>query len=182
MNFQDAAATFSSGGLLVYPTEAVFGVGCDPDNDAALTRLLTVKQRDSRKGLILLASDFELLLPYIDIKQITPAIKQDILARWPNGVTQVLPKSESLSPLLCGEFNSIAVRVTDQPDVVGLCKSVGKPIVSTSANLSGKEPAARWQDLDPQLIEHIDYVIKGNTLGFDKPSIIVDAISGQQYR
>lgn len=182
MNFQEAAAAFSSGGLLAYPTEAVFGVGCDPDNDVALNRLLTLKQRDPRKGLILLASDFSLLLPYVDMAKITPAIKQNILARWPNGVTQVLPKNPLLSPLLCGEFDSIAVRVTNQPDVVELCRHVDKPIVSTSANLSGKEPAAKWEDLDPRLIEHLDYVIKGNTLGFDKPSTIVDAISGQQYR
>ena len=68
-----------------------------------------------------------------------------MLGRWPNGVTQVVPKSKNLAPLLSGKFDSIAVRVTDQPDVVVLCEAVGRPIVSTSANLSGLEPATTWQ-------------------------------------
>lgn len=182
MTYQDATKAFCEGGLIAYPTEAVFGIGCDPDNDEALARLLAVKQRPQHKGLILLASKFEQLLPYIDQQQLTPELIQQVLSRWPNGVTQVLPKHPSLSPFLCGQFESIAVRVTDQPDVVSLCESVGRPIVSTSANLSGLAPATRWQELGPQLVEQLDYVIKGKTLGFDSPSIIVDAISGQVFR
>lgn len=182
MNYCDAPSAFLAGGLIAYPTEAVFGVGCDPDNNQALERLLAMKQRDPSKGLILLASSFEQLIPYIDKDRLTPDMIAAMLGRWPNGVTQVVPKSKSLAPLLSGKFDSIAVRVTDQPDVVALCEAVGRPIVSTSANLSGLEPATTWQTLDPQLVEQLDFVVKGETLGFDKPSTIVDAISGQCYR
>lgn len=182
MNYQSAAQAFLAGGLIAYPTEAVFGIGCDPDNDKALLRLLDVKQRDPNKGLILLASNLEQLLPYIDELQLAPSVIEKMLARWPNGITQVVPKHPMLSTLLCGQFDSIAVRVTSQPDVVALCNEVGRPIVSTSANLSGLEPATTWQLLDPALTEQLDFVVKGDTLGFDKPSTIVDAISGQCYR
>lgn len=182
MNYCDASSAFLAGGLIAYPTEAVFGVGCDPDNNQALERLLLMKQRDPSKGLILLASSFEQLIPYIDKDRLTPDMISAMLGRWPNGVTQVVPKAKNLAPLLSGKFDSIAVRVTDQPDVVALCEAVGRPIVSTSANLSGLEPATTWQTLDPQLVEQLDFVVKGETLGFDKPSIIVDAISGQCYR
>lgn len=182
MIYQSAQQAFLAGGLIAYPTEAVFGVGCDPDNNQALERLLAMKQRDPNKGLILLASSFEQLIPYIDQTRLTPDMITSMQNRWPNGVTQVVPKAVNSEPLLSGQFDSIAVRVTDQPDVVALCESVGRPIVSTSANLSGLEPASTWQKLDPQLVDKLDYVIKGITLGFDKPSTIVDAISGQCYR
>jgi len=179
---QQAVSIFRNGGVIAYPTEAVFGLGCDPDNERALERLLAIKQRSPTKGLILLASDFSQLLPYLDRRQLSPALIQKIMSRWPDGITQVLQKNSTLSPLLSGQFESIAVRITSQPDVVALCRAVNRPIVSTSANLSGLSPAPDWQSLDPKLVEKIDYVIKGKTLGFDQPSTIVDAITGQQFR
>lgn len=177
-----AETVFLNGGLIAYPTEAVFGVGCDPDNDDALQRLLQLKQRSPDKGLILLASDFDQLLPYIDISQLSNEQHAEMLSRWPDGITQVIAKKNGISALLSGKFDSIAVRITSQPDVVALCRCVNRPIVSTSANLSGLSPAADWQSLDPQLISQLDYVIKGVTMGFDKPSTIIDAITGEKFR
>jgi L-threonylcarbamoyladenylate synthase len=74
------------------------------------------------------------------------------------------------------------VRVTSQPDVVALCNATNKPIVSTSANLSGQTPANTWQDIPNELSEKIDFIIKGKTLGFDQPSTIIDALSGDIIR
>lgn len=182
MSEQDAVNAFLNGGVIAYPTEAVFGLGCDPDNEVALKRLLAIKQRSPEKGLILLAGDFSQLAPYIDEAQLNQSLKEKILSRWPDGITQVLKKNANISPLLSGKFNSIAVRITSQPDVVALCRAVDRPIVSTSANLSGLEPANKWQSLDPLLLSQIDYVIKGSTLGFSKPSTIIDAITGEQFR
>jgi len=179
---QTAVDVFLNGGIIAYPTEAVFGLGCDPENDAALTRLLALKQRSPDKGLILLAGEFKQLLPYINQDALSPEVIERMLARWPDGVTQVVAKHHALSPLLSGVFDSIAIRITSQPDVVALCKAVNRPIVSTSANLSGLAPANDWQSLDPQLLSQIDHVIKGETLGFDKPSTIIDAISGKIFR
>jgi len=179
---ETATTAFLNGGIIAYPTEAVFGLGCDPDNEASLKRLLAIKKRSPDKGLILLASDFEQLLSYVDMSQVSDAQKEKILARWPNGITQVLTKKIGVSTLLSGTFNSIAVRITTQPDVVALCRSVNRPIVSTSANLSGLPAASDWRSLDPQLLSQLDHVIKGFTLGFDKPSTIIDAITGERFR
>jgi L-threonylcarbamoyladenylate synthase len=177
-----ALETFQQGGILAYPTEAVFGLGCDPDNDDAIRNLLAIKSRPIEKGLILLAGNYTQLLPYIDDSKISDETRLTILSRWPNGITQVVKKNANVSPLLCGKFNTIAVRITNQPDVVALCNATNKPIVSTSANLSGQEPAKTWQDVEVTLAEKIDFIIKGNTLGFTKPSTIIDALSGETIR
>lgn len=182
MSKSNAANAYISGGIIAYPTEAVFGLGCDPDNDDAIRRLLKIKQRPEEKGLILLAGDFDQLLPYIDISQFSKAELATIRARWPDGITQVMPKNKTISPLLSGKFDTIAVRLTSQADVVALCAEVNRPIVSTSANLTGLEPAKTWQQLDPQLTAQIDFVLEEETLGFDKPSTIIDAITGETFR
>jgi L-threonylcarbamoyladenylate synthase len=173
---------FKEGGIIAYPTEAVFGLGCDPDNEDSLKRLLTLKNRPVEKGLILLAGDYSQLLPYIDETKISLNERATILARWPDGITQLLPKDKNLSSLLSGKFDSIAVRVTSQPDVVALCNKTNKPIVSTSANLAGKEPAKTWQGLDPAVLKLVDYVVKEKTLGHESPSKIIDATTGSIIR
>jgi len=173
---------FQQGGVIAYPTEAVFGLGCDPDNPKAIQKLLTIKNRPVEKGLILLAGDFEQLLPYLDTSALSVTQIKQILNRWPNGITQILPANPKLSSLLTGQFNSIAVRVTDQADVVRLCKQAAKPIVSTSANLSGEPPARTWQTLDSQLLTMIDYLIKGDTLAYQQPSTIINGLTGEVFR
>ncbi|MDG1752698.1 MAG: Sua5/YciO/YrdC/YwlC family protein [Thalassotalea sp.] len=177
-----AVDAFLSGGILAYPTEAVFGLGCDPDNIEALKKLLLLKNRSAEKGLILLAANYAQLLPYIDDDKIPQDKRLTMLSRWPDGITQVVPKNKSCHALLSGKFNTIAVRITSQPDVVALCNSVNKPIVSTSANLSGEAPAKTWQGLSSQLIDKLDFIIKGQTLGYTQPSTIIDALTGEQFR
>lgn len=182
VNKKNVVDVFIGGGIIAYPTEAVFGLGCDPDNELALNRLLSLKQRPPEKGLILLAGNYAQLLPYIDVSKIPQDKLNDILARWPDGITQLVPKSNKLSSLLSGQFDSIAVRITSQPDVVDLCEQTNKPIVSTSANLSGLEPAKTWQTLDSQLTNQIDFIIEGKTLGHTSPSTIIDALTEKVIR
>ncbi len=177
-----AEKVYRQGGVIAYPTEAVFGLGCDPDNPEAIKKLLHIKERSADKGLILLAAKFEQLLPYIDASKISVKDREKIISRWPNGVTQLLPKKSGLSVLLSGVFDTIAVRVTDQEDVVNLCNAVNKPIVSTSANLSGQLPAKTWQEIPALLSGLIDCTIKGETLGYKQPSQIIDAFSGKTIR
>jgi L-threonylcarbamoyladenylate synthase len=179
---RDLLAVFNQGGVIAYPTEAVFGLGCDPESDSALQRLLNVKNRPVEKGLILLAGDFSQLLPYIDVAQLSKQTSAKLAENWPEGVTLLIPKNKSISKLLTGKFDSIAVRVTRQVDVVALCKQTNKPIVSTSANLSGKEPARTWQTLDPELVNKIDFIIEGETLGRTSPSKIIDVLTGSIIR
>lgn len=182
MNETKVVDVFNSGGIIAYPTEAVFGLGCDPDNEQSLKRLLLLKKRSAEKGLILLAGDYSQLLPYIDESKIPQDKRLSMLSRWPDGITQLVPKSHKLSPLLSGKFDTIAVRVTSQADVVALCKQTNKPIVSTSANLSGLEPAKTWQTLDHALAQQVDFIIKGDTLGRTSPSKIIDALTANVIR
>ena len=177
-----ALETFQQGGVLAYPTESVFGLGCDPDNNQAIEKLLSLKSRPADKGLILLAGNYSQLLPYIDDEQIPQDKRLAVLSRWPDGITQLVAKNINTSALLTGRFDKIAVRVTSQPDVVALCLATNKPIVSTSANLSGESPAKTWQEIPHDLADQIDFIIKGKTLGFERPSTIIDALSGEVIR
>jgi len=182
LTINEAAKAFQQGGIIAYPTEAVFGLGCDPDNDSVINRLLSLKQRSADKGLILLGGDYSQLQPYIDESQITDLQKSKILSRWPGAITQVLPANKSISPLLCGAFETIAVRVTQHPDIIALCRKTGKAIISTSANLSGQTAATTWEGVLQQFPEQLDYLIKTETLGRETPSTIIDGITNRVLR
>ena len=181
-----AADIVKKGGIIAYPTESIFGLGCDPDNEAAIERLLQLKQRSPNKGLILLASDYTQLLPYVDDKRLKKTlgnIKYNaVLARWPDAVTQLLPATKNISPLLTGAFDTIAVRVTDHSDIVALCQTMGKAIISTSANISNQPPARTWQQVEQQFHHTIDFIIKGDTLGLAKPSLIMNPLTQEIIR
>jgi len=177
-----AAHSFEQGGIIAYPTEAVFGLGCDPDNNSAIEKLLSLKQRSADKGFILLASDYCQLQPYVDESVISDLQKVKILSRWPGAITQVLPINKNISPLLSGVFETIAVRITQHPDVIALCSKTGKAIISTSANLSGQPAATTWQNVLLQFPTQLDYLIKTDTLGNDSPSTIIDGITSKILR
>tara|TARA_B110000014_G_C20105538_1_gene581236 strand:- start:219 stop:782 length:564 start_codon:yes stop_codon:yes gene_type:complete len=177
-----ATKVFNQGGIIAYPTEAVFGLGCDPDNAEAINKLLKLKQRSVDKGLILLAASYSQLLPYLNDEGITQVDRDIILSRWPDAITQVLPAQLNISPLLSGIYSSIAVRITNHPDVVALCEKTNKPIVSTSANLTGLAPAKTWQEVEAQLGDKVDFIVKSKTLGFSKPSTIINGLTGDIIR
>ncbi len=179
---QKAAEVFFQGGIIAYPTEAVFGLGCDPDNELAIQKLLSIKQRPAHKGLILLAANYSQLLPFVDDNAISQDNRRKVLSRWPDAITQLLPANKNISPLLCGQFDTIAVRITDHEDVVALCQLTNKAIVSTSANLAGKKPAITWQQVQQQFEGEIDFIVKGKTSGFLKPSTIINGLTGECIR
>ncbi|GAA0818320.1 L-threonylcarbamoyladenylate synthase [Colwellia asteriadis] len=178
----EASEALLQGGVIAYPTEGVFGLGCDPDNSVAVEKVLKLKQRSIDKGLILLAGDYSQVQKYIDESVITSEQMTIILSRWPNAITQVLPAKESVPTLLKGVFSTIAVRITQHPDVIALCKQTNKAIVSTSANLSGQPSALTWQQVLEQFPTELDGLIKTNTLGRASASTIIDGITGQVYR
>jgi len=177
-----ATKVLKRGGIIAYPTEAVFGLGCDPSNEQAIKKLLLIKQRSQDKGLILLASDYSQLQPFIDEQDILAELLKNIKARWPAAITQIMPAKVNISPLLTGGRNTIAVRITNHADVVDLCQYTQHAIISTSANISGLQTAKTWQQVAQQFGEQIDYLIKGETLGFAQPSQIIDALSGKILR
>ncbi len=174
-NFEKALKALQQGEVIAYPTEGVFGVGCDPDNNSAIQKLLDLKQRPKEKGLILIAASYEQLLPYIDESQLTKQQIETVHQSWPGPVTWVMPCSDIVSDWVSGQFDSIAVRVTDHPLVQKMCNAFGKPLTSTSANLTGEPSCMTTSEVEQQLGDKLVAILEGETGGRDKPSEIRDA-------
>ncbi len=167
--------------VIAYPTEAVFGVGCDPDSETAVNRLLELKQRPVEKGLILIAASYEQLKPYIDDSSLTDAQREAVFSCWPGPVTFVFPAKAQTPRWLTGRFDSLAVRVTNHPQVIALCQAFGKPLVSTSANLTGEPPCRTTAEVLGQFGDAFP-VLAGETGGRVNPSEIRDALTGERFR
>ncbi|ELO1775796.1 threonylcarbamoyl-AMP synthase [Vibrio fluvialis] len=181
-NFEHTLQALQAGEVIAYPTEGVFGVGCDPDNPQAIEKLLQLKQRPVEKGLILIAASYQQLLPYIDESQLTQEQLERVQSTWPGPVTWIMPASQRVSHWVSGQFDTIAVRVTDHPLVQKLCLAYGKPLTSTSANLSGLPPCMTTQEVEQQLGDKLVAILQGETGGRNKPSEIRDANTLQVLR
>lgn len=167
--------------VIAYPTEAVFGLGCDPDSESAVMALLALKQRPVEKGLILIAADYAQLEPYIADRELTVLQRERMFASWPGPVTYVVPASPHTPRWLTGRFDSLAIRVSDHPKVQALCRGFGKPLVSTSANLTGQPPCRSAAEVAEQFGSQFP-VLQAATGGRLNPSEIRDAISGELIR
>ncbi len=172
---------FEQGALIVYPTEAVMGIGCDPDNELAVHKLLHLKQRPVEKGMILIADTYSRLLPYVNDNAVPPDRRAQIFSSWPGPNTWLLPKSKTAPGWITGSHEKIAVRVTTHPVVKALCEKLGKPLVSTSANPSGEEPARTQDEARAYFADSVIY-IDGGVGGLDRPSTIRDCDSGRVIR
>lgn len=179
-SFAPIIAALENQQVIAYPTEAVFGLGCDPDSEQAVKQLLALKQRPWEKGLILIAADYAQLAPYIDDGVLNEQQRAAIL---PVGLAGNLgdPAKPQTPALLTGRFNSLAVRVSDHPLVQQLCRQFGKPLVSTSANLSGEEPCRTVAEVQQQFGDAFP-VLVGNVGGRLNPSEIRDALTGELIR
>lgn len=175
-----AAAIAQAGGVVAYPTEAVYGLGCDPRNDDAVDKVLRLKQRDPAKGLILIAASFEQLEAYLG--NIDAATREKVLATWPGPVTWTLPAKPIVSTLLRGTHNTLAVRVTAHPLASELCRAFGGALVSTSANQSQQPPARTSNDVLQRFGQALDAVLVGDIGGQLNPTEIRDGQTGALIR
>lgn len=168
------------GGVIAYPTEAVFGLGCDPNNEASVEQLLQIKQRSQDKGLILIASSFDQLRPFL-APDVTPTPDQMLAAP----VTWIFPAHKNTSSLLTGAHETLAVRVSRHPLVQAICSTLNHPLTSTSANLSGQPPCTSISEIIEQFMHHqpsISAVLDGPTGGQLNPTEIRDSRSGKILR
>jgi L-threonylcarbamoyladenylate synthase len=172
----------NSGGVIAYPTEAVYGLGCDPDNEDAVMSLLAIKQRPVEKGLILIAANYDQLLRYVDDAAIPPEKREQIFSSWPGHISWVLPASKTAPKWVTGQFDSIAVRVSAHPVVQQLCLAFGKPLVSTSANLSGQPAITDFIELEQSLGHQLSAIMSGALGGATQPSQIRNALTGDIVR
>jgi len=178
-----AVKVLQQGGTIAYPTEAVFGLGCDPRNIAAIKNLLKIKNRNKEKGLILVAANFEQLKEHI--QPLEKDIEKKLLNSWQdsaNAITWLAPVNEMTSDYLKGQFDTLAIRVSHHPVVKELCEQFGSAIVSTSANISTQE-AARTAEQVKQIFENkIDFIVEGETDINAQPSEIRDVLTNKIIR
>jgi L-threonylcarbamoyladenylate synthase len=177
---RQAARCFLRGGVLAYPTEAVYGLGCDPLDWFAVARILEIKKRPTEKGLILIAADFEQLRPFV--KPLSEESMRPLFESWPGPTTWLLPAADHTPPWLRGEHETLAVRVTAHPLSAALCRACESPLVSTSANIGGHPPARSAMQVRHRLGSRVDYVISGPLGEQSKPTVIRDAASGDIIR
>lgn len=168
------AAIIQQGGVVAYPTEAVFGLGCDPFNISAVLRLLHLKKRPIQKGLILIAHEWEVLMPFL--QPIAPFVFERI-QNAPTPCTWVLPARSEIPPWITGQRSSIAVRVTQHPIAQTLCKCVGYPIVSTSANRANQVPLKTRQAVKLRFKTELDDILGGAVGNLLAPTPIIDPLS-----
>lgn len=177
-SIDEALPILQRGGILAYPTEAVYGLGCDAFNRAAVESIHSLKGREIHKGLIVLIADWsqlpDLIAPITE-KQLTR-----VQATWPGFVTWVFPASPALPRWISGGQDSIAIRMSAHPIAHALAAM--SPLISTSANRSGKAPAITEEEISQYFPEGIDAIVEGTLGGFSRPSDIYDVRSGQRLR
>ena len=176
-----AVELIQAGHVIAYPTESVYGLGCDPLNQNAVANLLQIKQRPIGKGLILVASEFDQVLPFVELP--SPQNLTPVFASWPGPVTWIFPAKPETPRWLTGDHHhSIAIRISAHPTIQALCSQYGKPIISTSANISGMMPARTAGMLKMTFTDKIKMIVPGKVGALSKPTTIRDVITGEVLR
>ena len=169
-----------SGGIIAYPTEGVWGLGCDPDNVDAVERLLQVKRRSWTKGLILVAADTQQLQGWHN--ELTQEQSLRLASLWPGAFTVVLPASARVPRWIRGQHETQAFRVSSHPGVIALSRAWGGPLVSTSANHSGRPAARSLHEVRIHLGRDIDACLPGQLGDLKGATPILDLTTGRQIR
>ncbi|MGA9665632.1 MAG: Sua5/YciO/YrdC/YwlC family protein [Gallionella sp.] len=173
------AAHLRRGGLIAYPTESCYGLGCDPDNRIAVQRLLRLKQRPQHKGLILIAASYRQVARYLH--PLTPAQQQQLAAAGARAITYLMPALHSAPRWLRGGHDTLAVRLTAHKQARQLCRGVNSALVSTSANRSGQRPARTYAQC-LRLFGHKVWVLPGRVGARKHPSTISRWADGKIIR
>jgi L-threonylcarbamoyladenylate synthase len=172
-----AADVLLGGGIITCPTEGVFGLSCMPDNPAAIKRLLRIKRRDPAKGLILIAATKDQLKDWIDVP-----VEKIPDANPSQPISWIVPAAVSVSALVRGDHDEVAVRVTTNPVAQALCEAVESPLVSTSANIVGEAPIRNRLILRRKFAGCVDYMVPGDCGPATGPSEIRNLSTGEVLR
>lgn len=178
--YQFTASVLRAGGVIAYPTEAVWGLGCDPFNEGAVLRLLSLKRRPVHKGVILVASDFRQVEPLFGC--MTQDQRRQLEENWPGFQTWIVPANNLVPEWITGRHSGIAIRVSEHPQIQAICRHFGGPIVSTSANYAGHPAAVTRIQLASYFSQQLDYVVPGKPGDKSQPSPIFDLKTGRQLR
>jgi L-threonylcarbamoyladenylate synthase len=167
-----AFKVIQDGGIILYPTDTIWGIGCDAINTEAVKKIYRLKQRDEAKSMIILLDNDNKLQSYIAE---VPEIAYDLIEFAENPLTLVMPGAKNISPALINSDGSIGVRVSSNEFCQQLIQRMRKPLVSTSANISGKPSPQYFSQIDQEIIDGVDYVvdIDQHSMEIKNPSTIM---------
>ena len=176
-----AVAELRHGGVILYPTDTIWGIGCDARNSQAVRRVFEIKHRAEAKALITLVHSLAALDRIVDE---VPEVAEQLIDVAVAPVTIIYDRGRNVAPELLAEDGSIGVRLTREPFSAGLCAAFGGPIVSTSANISGAEPAHCFADIAPEILNAVDYVCtsRRDEPAVAKPSSVIKISSGGLFK
>jgi L-threonylcarbamoyladenylate synthase len=176
----EAATRMRAGEVVAYPTEAVFGLGCDPANESAVRKILSLKHRQASMGMILIGSSFEQFRGWVGE---VPAKRLEVaLSTWPGPVTWLFPRAEGVPDFIAGDHSTVAIRVTGNPVARDVCDAFGGPVVSTSANPHSAPPARAAGTVEDYFGSFIAGIVAGALGGREKCSEIRDVMTGEVLR
>ena len=180
-NLDTLVDIMNQGGVIAYPTESVWGLGCNPWNQKAVNKILSLKKRSPEKGFILVGSHISQFSSLIET--LTTAQKKTLEGSWPGPHTWVIPDDTQWAPdWVRGHFSTVAVRVSQHPEIVALCNALMQPIISTSANTSGKAPLVDQNAVETTFSNTIDAIFSGTIGKHKKPTTIQDLFTGHTIR
>jgi L-threonylcarbamoyladenylate synthase len=180
LNTASAVGKLRAGQVIAYPTEAVYGLGCDPSNEAAVRKILTLKDRPESAGFVLIASDFSQLKPWV--ADIDKSLIDRAMQSWPGPVTWLFPRAPGVPDYIAGKHDTIAVRITAHEPSRALCEAFGSALTSSSANHRAAEPARSAEEVDAYFGDSIAGILEGALGESQKPSEIRDLVSGAIIR
>ena len=156
-DIKNSVAVLKSGGVILYPTDTIWGLGCDATNSAAVSRIFALKEREENRSLIILVNGIELLSRYV--KDI-PQTAMELASVSDDPLTIIYPEGRNLAEGVCSTDGSVGIRICNDPFCNELISRFRKPVVSTSANTSGKSSPSFFEEIEPELIKRCDYVVK----------------------
>lgn len=176
----ELADILRNGGVIAYPTEAVWGLGCDPFNEAAVKRILALKSRPEAKGLILIAGQTSHLQAWAD--SLASEAAQRLLSQTERPTSWVVPDTEITPSWVRGQHDSVAIRLSQHQPVQAICQAFGGAIVSTSANPAGLDPALSIEQVTDYFGDQLDAIYQAPLGGADQPSQVKDILTGKLFR
>ena len=181
LNIELACQALKQGNIIAYPTEAVWGLGCDPYNEIAVNKILRLKDRPVDKGLILIGGSIDQFEPLL--RELSVELRDTLDASWPGHITWLVPDPDQLIPQwIKGTHQSVAIRVSAHPVVQELCSTFAGPLVSTSANEAGEEEIRSRLILEDKFADKIACIVDGELGQAVKPSEMRDLLSGEIIR
>ena len=176
MDIKDVVDKLNKGYIGITPTDTVYGIMGDATKEDVIKRVFDVKKRDYSKPLLMLVSDIDMLNKYIYVSN---DIEKKLIDKyWPGRMTLILKKKDNVSNLLTGNRDNVGVRIPDNKELLDIIKLFGKPVISTSANISGSDTITNVDQIEEELKHSVDFIVDGGILD-NKGSTIVYAIDNE---